>query len=50
MPRPNATEPAPRTNPAEPRWPVVAALLATGALFFAMPRAVAGTTSVAEEP
>jgi hypothetical protein len=37
MQRTNAAESARRTNPAEPRWPVVVALLATGTLFFAMP-------------
>ena len=40
MHRTNATESGQRTNPAEPRWPVVVALLATGALYFAMPEAL----------
>ena len=41
MPRENPTESPHRTNPAEPRWPVVAALLAAGALYFALPAALA---------
>jgi hypothetical protein len=41
MQRTNTTESTPRTNPPEPRWPVVAALLATGTLYLAMPASLA---------
>jgi hypothetical protein len=40
MQRTNVIHPDQRTNAPEPRWPVVVALLATGALYLAMPQAL----------